>query len=475
MISRTSDERPSLARRISVQVGLIALVTSVIQLMVVVGHDYFDYEDLSLAHVRREAQSLLKGLSNSPAGLSFTLPANVPYYRNNHRAQYAFRVLDSAGRVVAAEQASLLEKVSPFGAANSGGTPATWFRTLDDEHRFYFAGGQRFRFGEADVLVEIATLGDPARVHWWFVAYETLEDIWLPILPFSFLIPLATLFAVRRALNFLTRAAQQAEAINPGFTAHRLDVSDIPREAGAFATAINRLLERVSDLVRSKQTFMAKAAHQLRTPLAAMLLELGKIGDQRARGIERDVAGLSETVDRLLTLLRLQAIESPDFVHFNIGAVAEDAVRGLRTWAAAQCHPEIQVLTRNPGDIFGDPVAIREAFVNLVENAVKHTPAGTSIRVTAGPGSSATVEDAGPGLPSGGSEDLFRPFRKGSGTAGGVGLGLAIVREAVDLHGGSIEVGQSPLGGALFCIQFGSRPTVATSEAKNGTVIANPV
>lgn len=469
MISQNNDQRPSLARRISVQVGLIALVTSVIQLMVVVGHDYFDYEDLSLAHVRREAHSLLKGLSKSSAGLSFTLPANLPYYSNHHRAQYAFRVLDSAGRVVAGEQASLLEKVSPFSAASRVDMPATWFRTLDAKHRFHFAGGQRFRFGGENVLVEIATLGDPARVHWWFVAYETLEDIWLPILPFTFLIPIATLFAVRRALNFLASAAQQAEAIDPSFPAQRLDLGDIPREAGAFATAINRLLERVSDLIQSKQTFMAKAAHQLRTPLAAMLLELEKIQDQRARGIEKDVAGLSQTVDRLLTLLSLQASDTPDFVHFNIGSVAEDAVRGLRSWASAQHHTEIQFVSRNPGDIFGDPVAIREALVNLVENAVKHTPAGTLIRVTAGPGRSAKVEDAGPGLPSGGSEDLFRPFRKGSSTAGGVGLGLAIVREAVDLHGGSIAMNRSPLGGAMFCMQFGSRP----GDVSNGVVIVN--
>jgi signal transduction histidine kinase len=98
---------------------------------------------------------------------------------------------------------------------------------------------------------------------------------------------------------------------------------------------------------------------------------------------------------------------------------------------------------------------VREALVNLVENAVKHTPAGTAILVTAGPGRSASVEDAGPGLLPGRSEDLFRPFRRGNGSARGVGLGLAIVRQAVELHGGSIEIRRSALGGAMFCVEFG--------------------
>ena len=119
--------------------------------------------------------------------------------------------------------------------------------------------------------------------------------------------------------------------------------------------AINRLLRGVGVLIHSKQIFMASAAHQLRTPLAAMLIELDKIEDERARDIEKDVANLSETVDRLLTLVRLQAMESPDFVDFNIGAVAEDAVRGLRAWAQAQ-HHHIQILSREPGNLSATPL-----------------------------------------------------------------------------------------------------------------------
>lgn len=453
MIEAAQPPQQSLARQISVRVGLIALITSIVQLMVVVCHNYFDYEDLALGHVRRETHRILRGLSSTPDGLRFTLPAAASYYSDAYRDHYAYRVVDSSGRIISGEQVPLLEKVSPWRLSKEVDKPGFWFRKLDKKQRFHFAGGAWFRVGKEDVLIEIATLGDPAGNHWWVVASETLEDIWLPILPFTFLIPFATLYAVRNAMKFLARAAQQAEGLDPGHLAQRVDLHNVPDEARAFAVAINRLLDRVGDLIRSKQTFMAQAAHQLRTPLAAMTLELEKIEGARARLIEKDVGAMAETVDRLLTLLRLQAAETPDFVDVNIGAVVDDAVRGLRRWAKASCH-DIQMFANDPGNLVGDPVAIREAMVNLVENAIKHTPKGTAIRVTAGPGCTATVEDGGSGLPPGSSDDLFRPFRKGSGSADGVGLGLAIVRHAVDLHNGTIEISRSSLGGAMFKLRF---------------------
>jgi len=92
--------------------------------------------------------------------------------------------------------------------------------------------------------------------------------------------------------------------------------------------------------------------------------------------------------------------------------------------------------------------------INLVENAVKHTPSGTSILVTVGPKATITVEDTGPGLPTEIADRLFEPFYKGNRSAEGAGLGLAIVRQAIDLHRGSLQVGRSSLGGAMFKLQF---------------------
>jgi len=448
-----ANHHPSLVRRIFLRVGVVALLTSLIQLLVISATNYFEYDHLALDHVRYEAQWLAKGIKISGTEALFELPAGMNHYTGEHRSSYAFRVLDAQGRVLGAEQASMFDRVSPWRVSSNEGMSGSWFRKLDNDRKFFFAGGQQFRIGEADVLVEVATLGDPRGRHRWIVAYETLEDIWLPTLPFTLLIPIATLVLVRSELNFLNRVAQQAERVDPARPIERLVFAGIPSEAAPFALAINRLVQRVNALLNSHRVFLGSAAHELRTPLAAMLLELEKIDSPRARLLEKDVLAMSESVSRLLTLVRLQASDSPDFVDVDLGAVVWDTVNALGEWVRAQNH-EIELRLQDAGTVCGDPVAIREAVRNLVENAVKHTPAGTPICVSVASDGTITVEDGGPGFPAQDWDHFSEPFRRGSDLVDGAGLGLTIVRQAISLHQGSIQVGRSTLGGAMFQLRF---------------------
>jgi two-component system, OmpR family, sensor histidine kinase QseC len=452
MSGSDSEARFSLARRISIRVGVVALITSVIQLLVVVATHYFDYDDLALDHIRREVGWLARGLAQTPNGLTFKLPDDMRHYADEYRQHYAFRVLDRGGAVIASGQPRVLQEVSPWQPASGEAMPGFWFRKLDDQRQLHFAGGKQVRIGNTDVLIEMAVIDDPAGVHRWIVAYETLQDVWLPILPFTLLIPFAALFSMSSALGFLTRAAHQADHVEAQSPLRHLEFAEIPSEAAPFALAINRLLARVSALMHSYRVFMGSAAHELRTPLAAMLIELEKIDDPRARALEKDVTGMAESVNRLLTLVRLQATEPPDLGDVDVGAVVWDTINSLREWAKAEQH-EIDLNLQESGSVRGDPIAIREAVRNLVENAVRHTPAGTPIRVSVGAECTITVEDGGPGLPALSWDQLFEPFHKGRRSQG-AGLGLTIVRRAVDLHRGSIEVGRSPLGGAMFHMRF---------------------
>jgi signal transduction histidine kinase len=317
----------------------------------------------------------------------------------------------------------------------------------------HFAGGKRLQVNDTDVLIEMMTLGDPAGIRWWAVLHETAEDVWLPILPLALLTPVVTIVSVRRALRPLARAARQAEAINPRDPTQRLELTGMPRETAAFASAINRLMERVSALVQSEKIFVASAAHELRTPLAVMLLELEKIDHPRARRLEADVKDMAESVNRRVLLARLETVQSPELVDLDLGTVVAETMDRLKAWATAQDHV-IDVRLKEPQTMHGDPIAVREALYNLVENAVKHTPSGTSIHITVGPEATITVEDSGPGLATEISDQLFQPFRKGNPSAEGAGLGLAIVRQAIELHRGSIQVGRSSLGGAMFKLHF---------------------
>ena len=91
---------------------------------------------------------------------------------------------------------------------------------------------------------------------------------------------------------------------------------------------------------------------------------------------------------------------------------------------------------------------------NLIENAVKHTPPGTRIRIEVAKDASIIVEDSGPGVGAHPPEELQLPFRKGSASGDGAGLGLAIVRQAAELHGGRLDIGRSSLGGARFVMNL---------------------
>jgi two-component system sensor histidine kinase KdpD len=143
----------------------------------------------------------------------------------------------------------------------------------------------------------------------------------------------------------------------------------------------------------------------------------------------------------------------------------------LRTEEQLRGHP---VVTAFPPDlplVPMDEILLEQVFVNLLENAAKHTPAGTPIEVgaTGGPGEVvAYVADRGPGLPPGEEEMIFRKFHRGGGAAGGIGLGLTISRGIVMAHGGRIWAENRPGGGAIFRVALpisGSPPSVVAEEA----------
>jgi two-component system, OmpR family, sensor histidine kinase QseC len=441
----------SLATMICLNLGRMALATVAIVSAAAFVLNTMDYDHLYLDHVDYETRALLHGVKRGPDGLSLALSPLMSRYDEEPRRAYGFRVLDATGRVIAARHSELVEKVSPW-SPNSVIATDSWFVKLDGHKPFHFAGGKRLSADGADVLIEMMTLGDPAGVHWLVVMHETAEDVWLPMLPLVLLMPMVAVVSIRRALGPLAHAAQRAETINPADPTQRLELAGMPRETAAFASAINRLMERVGALVQSEKLFIASAAHELRTPLAVILLELEKIDHPRARRLEADVRGMAESVNRLVLLARLETVHTEP-VDLDLATIAVETIDRMRAWAAAQEH-RIDVRLRDPQNLRGDPVAVREALRNLVENAVRHTPAGTSIFVTVGPGSTMTVEDSGPGLTGEASDQLFQPFRKGNPSTEGAGLGLTIVRQAVELHRGSIQVGRSSLGGALFTLKF---------------------
>ncbi|MDX2201931.1 MAG: HAMP domain-containing sensor histidine kinase [Hyphomicrobiaceae bacterium] len=465
-MSKEPATRPSLVRTITWRLAVTALVAILLQIALVIARAYLDEDDLNRSYVTREAQRLVRLIRTASGAGELRLAAVPSHYRGKNAGSYAFRVLNSEGSVVGASGGSRISDLSPWRMRPSR-TQDFWLLDLDTERKLFVAGGLRQKIGGQDVWFEVATWGDPDAVYLSILAAEVLDDVWILLVPMVVLMATVAIVSIRRALRGLIVAARQAERLSPLDTASRFDVGGMPKEAASLAIAINGLLDRVASLVKAQRLFFARAAHELRTPLAVMMLELGRVGDERARRLETDVHNMSETVDRLLTLARLESSSGPEQAEIDLGRLARDIADRLREWAARDGHV-IEVRVAEPCLMYGDVMAIREAIRNLVDNAVKHTPARTGVRVNVGPGARVIVEDDGPGLVAERVSELLQPFKKGKDASEGAGLGLSIVRHAVDLHKGGLSVTPSASGGARFELDFTDATYPAELNAERG-------
>jgi len=269
----------------------------------------------------------------------------------------------------------------------------------------------------------------------------------------------------RRALQpvrDLIGEAQRLRTLSEGAlpaTGRRDEIDDL-------AGVLNELLARVrADVLRIRR-FTADAAHELRTPLAAVRghleLLLAKV-DADAQltlgGVLEEVERLAKLVDQLLLLEKLQA--SPETgvrVRLDLGALVDDLVEHLRVLAEER---GIELSSRSERAlVMGDPEKLRQVFVNLIDNALKFTPAGGRIEVAVGTHASrvrASVRDGGPGVPPEDAERIFERFASDrSRRAAGTGLGLTIARAIARAHAGELRLGASER--AEFVLELPAAP-----------------
>jgi two-component system sensor histidine kinase KdpD len=243
--------------------------------------------------------------------------------------------------------------------------------------------------------------------------------------------------------------------------------------AGQIALALERAglqeeaeLSRVTAETESlRNTLLASISHDLRTPLSVITGASSALNDpsmafdadaRRAltAQIESKAKQMSETISNVLDLMRLES----GHVALRLDwLMIEDLVNSAieRLGARLADHP---VTTELPADlpaVHVDGALMLQVFTNILENAAKHTPAGTEVLITARPEDmfvKVIIDDTGPGLPPGNPEQLFAKFHRGreEGNTGGAGLGLSICRAIVNAHGGQITAAQRSGGGARF-------------------------
>jgi signal transduction histidine kinase len=171
--------------------------------------------------------------------------------------------------------------------------------------------------------------------------------------------------------------------------------------------------------------------------------------------LRTDVARMNRIVEQLLRVARLDAVALDVSGIVDLNEVASEVVATLAPWALTQHRTVAFAAPDRPVTIQGNKHAVGDAIRNLVENAVVHSPPGSEVTVTVAEEGRVTVLDRGAGIPSEHREVIFERFWRGKGnSSNGAGLGLAIVREIMNAHRGSIRVGRGAAGGASFTLCF---------------------
>ena len=262
-----------------------------------------------------------------------------------------------------------------------------------------------------------------------------------------------------QALQTLSRAAD-------AFGAGQLSARAALRPSDAvypLAGRFNAMAGRIQGLLESQKNLLHSVSHELRTPIArlefALELLAGRVDDpalaKRIAAMEGDLAELEELVNELLSMSKLDNVQEPQRALFELEPLLKECADGL--------HPRPQrlglELGGGLGSIDGDRRLLARAVGNLLRNAQKYAMRQVELHARRdGFRVEIAIEDDGPGIPDEDRERIFEPFfrldRSRDRATGGFGLGLSIARKAVALHGGTLVVERSPLGGARFVLSL---------------------
>ena len=247
-----------------------------------------------------------------------------------------------------------------------------------------------------------------------------------------------------------------------------------PQEIAPLIGSVNALMARLQASFAAQKRFIANAAHQLRTPLAALraqseLLQAMPDGAEREQSMRRLTATgerASHLATQLLTLVRAESAGTTSVrLAVDLNALCEDVALDVIPQALLrEIDFALETHAAGPVEIVGDATLLGEMIRNLLDNAFKYTPVRGTVTLTvrANP-PSVVVDDSGPGVAQSEQNRIFAPFARvalvDSETGlpiPGTGLGLAIVREVADAHNASVRVENSTLGGARFIVSFES-------------------
>lgn len=293
---------------------------------------------------------------------------------------------------------------------------------------------------------------------------------------------------MRRALRPVNMIAEQAERISSRNLNERLPAIQSGDEIEKLSTALNRMIQRLDDTFQHINRFSADVSHELRTPLTILRGELETMAQQRVPADQMEILGsaleeierLANIVDQLLAISRLDAGEAcRERVRLDLGELATSTADQLHLLADEKAI-SLQYSATRGIEVEADPLRLRQVIANLLDNAIKYTPAGGGVKLSVSALENQAileVEDNGVGIPPEAVPHIFNRFfrtdKARSRSSGGVGLGLAIVKAICSAHGATIRVSSEEGVGTCFrvALPLAFRPISKTAPVSSQTLL----
>lgn len=282
-------------------------------------------------------------------------------------------------------------------------------------------------------------------------------DFWMSsqrLLAVGGAILLGVLCLILVLVRSMRRLAGIAQSLDPQAPSHVLPETGVPTEILPMVRAINRMIRKIDKANEEQAFFLAAAAHELRTPLAIVRTRVENLPEgQDKEELKNDLRRMSRLVDQLLRLMSVrnqgQPSDAVDLVSIAKSVVTERAPLVIGKGVEIDLDADGQ-----PVKVRGDEYLLRIALANLVDNALSFSDTGQRLMVQVSRDKNITVRDEGPGIPAKDLDSIFQPFAKNPPNRPGHGLGLAITRSIMALHGGSVKAANQKDGGATFALQF---------------------
>jgi len=471
-MSRIAAPAQPLLHSIGVRLAMVAAgLIGVLTLLTIVEYTS-DVGKLRRATLEREAERML-------ASLRLGRPSDFPDYCKRYPEAYGFRIFNEKNELLRQINGDLFSGMPsyrnigpPYLAfrQNSKGNPA--------KDQWLLSRGGDAKGGP---WLQMTLVGDPAALSREIIIREIVDHVAIPMLVVVPPLSLAIFLALRSVLRPLSRIAEQARTlaceVEAGGPLHELRIEALPQEVLDLVTATNVLLQKLEALLAEQKQFAENAAHELRTPLSALRLQISCLPpSEPIERLKSDIAVMCRLVDQLLRLARAEQLAKDGFRAHDLREVTRAACEELALLAATQGRLLEFHEPSTPVFVSCNAEFVQMAIRNIIENALRVAPTGSKVCITVNEAADVEVSDRGPGIPDAEKPLVFQRFwmqRRRSGE--GAGIGLALVRRIMDLHGGATGVADRAGGGARITLSFkAAGDSAAPLRANSASAVSVP-